>query len=218
MTFSAFLWFITLIGEMVGSSGVTTKMRGKEVEREGFSYLPSRTSSSRWRPADTDPAAPEWWSHRTAARWHAPSEEQSVSRKMWGKILLLLIQNDCGALRISNDLEPLGVAESSQVLQAFLLIQQIRRIHLSFVCRRKQYRQSYHNKRCFNCGCTHTGNTVEEWRENLSHGTRDVFRKTPWLGFNEHIHHGNDVITMAKKKNQVFWVLSVISLFLFTGK
>lgn len=88
LTTAALLWFITLIVETVGWSGVTTNIRGKDVQTEGFRYLPSRTSWSRWRRADTDPSAPGWRSHRTAARWHVPSEERSVSRNIWGEIRL----------------------------------------------------------------------------------------------------------------------------------
>lgn len=78
LTFLALLWFLALIAESLASSGVTTNIRGKDFQKERFSYLPSRTSSSRWRPADTDPSAPEWWSHRTAARWHVPSEKNGM--------------------------------------------------------------------------------------------------------------------------------------------
>lgn len=48
--------------------------------------------------------------------------------------MLLFLHIDCIDL---TDLEPLGMAESSQVLQTFLLIQQIRRINLRFICRGK---------------------------------------------------------------------------------
>lgn len=75
-------------------------------------------------------------------------------------------------LRISNDLEPLGMAESSQVLQAFLPIQQIRRIHLSFICRGKKNNLS--NAMLVFLPQLHTLQTQKnkEQHLNVSYGTR----------------------------------------------
>lgn len=101
---------------------------------------PIQVSSPTWEePAGINLSAPGWRSHRTAARWHAPSQMIIRNKNIWNKRLLICEFHPnlhCLKLKIPNliHLEPLGMTKSCQVFQAFLPIQKVSRILLRYLC------------------------------------------------------------------------------------